>query len=343
MEISPTLPATPASPRGAAAGDDAGAPGAGQAEAAASAEDFAGLLAGDLAALSGIAVPGGQPATAAAIDSLALPVEDASTGAAGDPTVGFVLAAIAFQGAPPPGTANAAPAQESPGALRGGSAAAGRGESIPPALPAAAGTGEPVRPGGGLDVLAATPAKPAPLDALPTPEVPPQVTPQPMSTEGTARAAAPVAAHAEIRAPLQSPGWGNELGRVTLWMHNERHQVAELRLNPPELGPLQITLRLGGDDGAQAQLSFAAPHSETRAALEAALPRLREMLAESGISLGQATVSAESFAGSGQDARAPQRERDARDAASAPGATDAGAAPLTLRLRENAGLVDIFA
>jgi flagellar hook-length control protein FliK len=39
--------------------------------------------------------------------------------------------------------------------------------------------------------------------------------------------------------------------------------------------------------------TFVSQHADVRQALEAALPRLREMMAENGISLGSATVSAD--------------------------------------------------
>ena len=44
----------------------------------------------------------------------------------------------------------------------------------------------------------------------------------------------------------------------------------------------------------QMQAMFVSAHSSVRAAVEAALPQLRTMLAESGISLGNTSVSAES-------------------------------------------------
>jgi flagellar hook-length control protein FliK len=43
--------------------------------------------------------------------------------------------------------------------------------------------------------------------------------------------------------------------------------------------------------GDQASVAFSASHEDVRHALESALPRLREMMGESGIELGSATVS----------------------------------------------------
>ncbi|SFU72536.1 flagellar hook-length control protein FliK [Nitrosospira multiformis] len=82
--------------------------------------------------------------------------------------------------------------------------------------------------------------------------------------------------------------WDNALGQRVLWMVSHQHQIAELNLNPPELGPLQVVLSVNSD---QASAAFVSQNPEVRQALEAALPRLKEMMAESGINLGNATVS----------------------------------------------------
>jgi flagellar hook-length control protein FliK len=89
-----------------------------------------------------------------------------------------------------------------------------------------------------------------------------------------------------------SSEWGGAVGEKVLWMASQNHQVAELHLNPPSLGPLEVRLTVSND---QASALFVSHHSAVREAIETALPRLREMLADSGIMLGNATVSAESF------------------------------------------------
>ena len=65
-------------------------------------------------------------------------------------------------------------------------------------------------------------------------------------------------------------------------------QSASLTLNPPDLGPLQVVLNV---TNSQANATFVAAQPEVRQALEAAMPRLRDMLSDAGIQLGQATVS----------------------------------------------------
>lgn len=89
-----------------------------------------------------------------------------------------------------------------------------------------------------------------------------------------------------------SAEWGGAVGEKVLWMANQNHQVAELHLNPPNLGPLEVRLTINND---QATAVFVSHHSAVRDAIETALPRLREMLADNGIMLGNASVGSESF------------------------------------------------
>ena len=91
-------------------------------------------------------------------------------------------------------------------------------------------------------------------------------------------------------------GWDGALAQKVVWLVGERQQTAQLHLNPPQLGPLEVRLSVApADQNAVANAQFASPHAAVREALEAAMPRLREILAESGITLGNATVGNGSF------------------------------------------------
>ena len=93
---------------------------------------------------------------------------------------------------------------------------------------------------------------------------------------------------ARLAPEVASPAWNQSLGQQVVWMVNGDVQTASLNLNPPELGPLQITLNVSNN---QASANFVAVQPEVRQALEDAMPRLREMLGEAGIELGNANVS----------------------------------------------------
>ena len=99
------------------------------------------------------------------------------------------------------------------------------------------------------------------------------------------------AAQAVINSPVTDRAWGNEFNQKITWMATQHQQTAELHLNPPNLGPLDVVLKVSGD---QATALFTSPHAAVRDAVEQALPQLRNMLADSGITLGNAMVSGQS-------------------------------------------------
>jgi flagellar hook-length control protein FliK len=96
------------------------------------------------------------------------------------------------------------------------------------------------------------------------------------------------AAQAAVATPLNDARWPADFSQKVTWLSTTQNQVAELSLNPPDLGPLNVVLKITDN---QATALFTSPHGSVRDAVENAMPKLREMLAESGITLGNATVS----------------------------------------------------
>jgi len=141
-----------------------------------------------------------------------------------------------------------------------------------------------------------------------------------------------------VSAPLGHPQWGAELGRqlvmITQSADGARH-TAELRLDPPDLGPLRVSISLS--DGV-AQAAFVSPHAAVRQAVESSLAQLQQALAQAGISLGQASVS---------DQPAQQDGRPAGGAPETGGATTADVPDetpaLAARPVRSDALVDTFA
>lgn len=160
-------------------------------------------------------------------------------------------------------------------------------------------------------------------------------------TLSTASAPTTSAASNALAPSVGSAAWSQALGEKIVWMTAGALQTASLTLNPPNLGPLQVVLNVTND---QATASFFAAQPEVRQALEAALPKLREMMNEAGIQLGQATVGAEQQ----QQQQNEAASREARRMGPAyPGANDAAEStlqsmPLPLR-QSGRGLVDTFA
>lgn len=158
------------------------------------------------------------------------------------------------------------------------------------------------------------------------------------ATAGTA-APASVGVVPDIAERPGSAGWGDALGDRVVWMTGHKIHNAEIRLNPADLGPVRVQISI--DDGTTS-INFHAHHPVTRDAIEQALPRLRDMLVEQGLTLGNTSVSDQgvshqhSQAGRHGNVSAPfagDDERVVHGEAVLP-ATPAAAA---------AGLVDLFA
>ena len=143
-----------------------------------------------------------------------------------------------------------------------------------------------------------------------------------------------------VRTPVRAPGWEADFAQKVVWMAGRDSQSAQLTLNPPQLGTVEVRLTLsGGEAGAQ----FFSPHHNVREAIETAMPRLRDMMAEAGLSLGQASVSSESF----RDQRANTGGSGQFASAEAGGEAQEAQNTLSVGQSRNAtqgrGLVDLYA
>ncbi|WP_028110183.1 flagellar hook-length control protein FliK [Ferrimonas futtsuensis] len=107
-------------------------------------------------------------------------------------------------------------------------------------------------------------------------------------TPEAARPAQAEAQQAAMRQPVAAERMAPELRERMMMMINSRTNQAEIRLDPPELGALQIKIQMNGD---QAQVQLHTQQAQTREMVEQALPRLREMLAQQGITLADTQVS----------------------------------------------------
>jgi flagellar hook-length control protein FliK len=156
-----------------------------------------------------------------------------------------------------------------------------------------------------------------------------------------ALSAASSAAGNALAPSVGSAAWGQALGEKIVWMAAGAQQTASLTLNPPNLGPLQVVINVNND---QATASFFAAQPEVRQALEAAMPKLREMMNESGIQLGQATVSAEQQQQQFNEAANREARRTATPYPGATGSGDTAIQSLPAQIRQSGrGLVDTFA
>jgi flagellar hook-length control protein FliK len=121
-------------------------------------------------------------------------------------------------------------------------------------------------------------------------------------------------------------------------MASNNRQVAELRVDPPQLGPVEVRLSINGE---QASLSLVSANAGVREALQASIPRLQDMIQSIGLELGSVTVGSESFSRQQEQAEhqpGPYRQEHAADS---PAVLEAVAWPS--RPVMGRGLVDIFA
>ncbi len=158
----------------------------------------------------------------------------------------------------------------------------------------------------------------------------------PMMQQIEQRPATQSTAVLQVSAPVSSPGFADALAHQVVWMVDKDAQVAELRINPPELGPVEVRLTVA--DG-EATAQFVSTHAEVRTAIETSIARLRESLAEAGIQLGQASVSAESFRDQTPEQTA-SRQAHSRYGTAGENADETASAHPARALR---GLVDTFA
>ncbi len=136
-----------------------------------------------------------------------------------------------------------------------------------------------------------------------------------------------------------TPAWARELSDTMLMMISQEKDVVELRLNPGNLGTLEVRLESEDD---KVKLEFFSQNGMTREAIDAALPRLRELLASGGIQLAGAHVSADSMR-QGENGR-PMVPAAAPLLAGDGGADDeSGHHSLLQSLRRHDGRVDTFA
>jgi flagellar hook-length control protein FliK len=94
-------------------------------------------------------------------------------------------------------------------------------------------------------------------------------------------------AHARVATPVLNAGFAEEFANRVVFLAGQRVQSAEVALTPADLGPVSVSIEVRGHE---ASVVFGAAHATTRAALEDALPRLREMFAGSGLQLTNAQV-----------------------------------------------------
>lgn len=164
---------------------------------------------------------------------------------------------------------------------------------------------------------------------------------QPVNNATDAQRAAALRTTALIEAPVGSPRFADEAAQRVTWMAKSGIEHAEIRVNPPNMGPIQVSIDMHQNE---ASINFVVTQADTRVAVEDSLHKLEAMLADSGIALAQANVDqrdagqASGGNGSGTGSR--------RGSGGSRGSNDSGQPLTNLAARTGTpvrGLVDTFA
>lgn len=151
--------------------------------------------------------------------------------------------------------------------------------------------------------------------------------------------ASPEPLQVRVATPFNQTGWAREVEQKLAWVVTASRQQADLVLNPPELGRIEVSVVVKGDE---VSASFASPHQAVREAIEESLVRLRENLAEAGINLGQTHVGRESSRDA-SFARPEGREGLAHRAGPAAADSERPLSSSVWQTARGRGLVDVFA
>ncbi len=102
-------------------------------------------------------------------------------------------------------------------------------------------------------------------------------------------ATAPVATIAvrEVNGAVGAPGFGTEVAGEIAQLINLKSDRAQLHVHPADMGPIDVAMRIEHN---RVSVVMVAGDPQTRQALEQAIPQLRDLLADQGLALADASV-----------------------------------------------------
>lgn len=87
--------------------------------------------------------------------------------------------------------------------------------------------------------------------------------------------------------PMTHQDWSAQFNQQIVWLSQQQIKSAVIHLNPKEMGALEVNLKL---DNNHAVIQMTAQHDGVRDSIEQSIPRLREMMHDQGIQLGDVNV-----------------------------------------------------
>lgn len=119
-------------------------------------------------------------------------------------------------------------------------------------------------------------------------------------------------------------------------MVKDKVHTAEIRLDPSELGSMQIKISLQQD---QMSVQFMVQQGNAKELMEQQMPKLRELLQQQGIELSQGSVQQQNQSSSGQEGG----RRTAGGTGTAVDSTDELVDPALVPTRHSDRVVDYYA
>jgi len=172
-----------------------------------------------------------------------------------------------------------------------------------------------------------------PQDGAVQPTILPQSSEQKVSA--TPEKSATAVPSFDVEQHMGTPAWSKAIGEHVMTMVSMKAEGARIQISPPQLGPIEVTLKMDAHNNAQ--LTFTADSAATRAALENSLPKLHTMMAASGIQLGDAQVS------SGQSQRQQQQSAQQNRFNAQPEAVEGEEMDTLASIKAARGVLSIFA
>jgi len=160
----------------------------------------------------------------------------------------------------------------------------------------------------------------------------------PLSESSLASSSSGVA-QLSVDVPVQDERWQKAFSQRVVWSVGN-NQSAQLRVHPAELGRIDIQVNVEND---KASVVFNTQHSSVKDAIELAVPRLREMLAEQGVDLVDVDVSQEDInqqqAGTGNN---PEEQNELEAGVQALSSDDESAGKLVGHIAVDEDAIDYY-
>ncbi|WED44482.1 flagellar hook-length control protein FliK [Legionella cardiaca] len=132
---------------------------------------------------------------------------------------------------------------------------------------------------------------------------------------------------------ISNPDWSDNFSQQIMWLGQQKIKTAIIKLNPQELGPLEVNIKLVKE---AASVNITTHSNQVRDLIEQTIPRLKDMLSEQGVNLSQVNIESND-----RQRYASWENNDQRFNNKEVGEEDIAITPITSL--KNRGIVDYFA